>query len=175
MIFETERLVFRKPIKQDFMRFWQMLNDPVAKKYTGGVTKLSYQQRLALFEQECLEDFSPHGTEFAVIEKESGNYLGYCGFRYSEQLCGCEFLFGYCRDCWGKGYATESAQSVLSILFETYCHDVYIATVDAQNSASKRVLEKVGFVKVGDYPISSIETAEKYQLLKCDFTSKPRT
>ena len=175
MIFETERLVFRKPIKQDFMRFWQMINDPIAKKYTGGITKLSYQQRLALFEQECLKDFSPQGAEFAVVEKESGDYLGYCGFRYSEQLCGCEFLFRYCRDCWGKGYATESAQSVLNILFETYGHNVYIATVDPQNSASKRVLEKVGFVSIGEYPISATETAVKYQLHKCNFTSKPRT
>ena len=169
MFFETERLVFRKPIKQDFTRFWEMLNDPVAKRYTGGVTRLSYQQRLALFEQECLEDFSPQGAEFAVIEKESGSYLGYCGFRYSEPLCGCEFLFGYCRDCWGKGYATESAQAVLNFLFKTYRHTLYIATVDPQNAASKRVLEKAGFVRAGDFPISSTEAAEKYQLQKCNF------
>ena len=169
MFFETERLVFRKPIKQDFTRFWEMLNDPVAKRYTGGVTRLSYQQRLALFEQECLEDCSPQGAEFAVVEKESGSYLGYCGFRYSEPLCGCEFLFGYCRDCWGKGYATESAQAVLNFLFKTYRHTLYIATVDPQNAASKRVLEKAGFVRAGDFPISSTEAAEKYQLQKCNF------
>jgi RimJ/RimL family protein N-acetyltransferase len=172
MFFETDRLVFRKPIKQDFMRFWQMLNDPIAKKYTGGVTKLSYQQRLALFEQECFEDFSPQGAEFAVIEKESGNYLGYCGFRYSDSMCGCEFLFGYCRDCWGKGYATESAQAVLDFLFKTYDHNLYIATVDPQNTASKRVLEKVGFVRNGDFPISETEVDEKFQLQKCNFMSR---
>ena len=172
MLFETDRLVFRKPIKQDFMRFWQMLNDPIAKEYTGGVTRLSYQQRLALFEQECSEDFSPQGAEFAVIEKESGNYLGYCGFRYSNSLSGCEFLFGYCRDCWGKGYATESAQAVLDFLFENYDHTLYIATVDPRNAASKRVLEKVGFVRVGDFQMTETEVDEKFLLQKCDFMSR---
>ncbi len=172
MIFETNRLVFRKPIKQDFTRFWQMLNDPIAKKYTGGVTRLSYQQRLALFEQECFEDFSSQGAEFAVIEKESGIYLGYCGFRYSDSLCGCEFLFGFCRDCWGKGYATESAQAVLNFLFEAYNHDLYIATVDSQNTASKRVLEKVGFVRDGDFSMNETEVDEKFLLKKCNFLSR---
>lgn len=172
MFFETERLTFRKPIKQDFDRLWQMLNDPIAKKYTGGVTRLSYEQRLALFEQECLEDFSAQGAEFAVIEKESNNYLGYCGYRYSKELAGSEFLYGYCRDCWGKGYATESAQAVLKFLFETYHHDAYIATVDPQNAASKRVLEKVGFVKIGEFPTNATEVDEKYQLQKCNLISK---
>ena len=172
MFLETERLIFRKPIQQDFTRFWEMLNDPIAKKYTGGVTRLSYQQRLALFEQECLEDFSTQGAEFAVIEKQSGNYLGYCGFRYSEPLCACEFLFGYCRDCWGKGYASESAQAVLDFLFKAYPHNAYIATVDPQNTASKRVLEKACFTRVDEFQINSIEADEKYQLQKCDFQSR---
>lgn len=172
MFLETKRLILHKPVIENFDRFWGMINDPIAKEYTGGITRLSYQQRRAVFKQECSAEFSPHGAEFAVIEKESEIYIGYCGFRYSEQLCGCEFLFGYCRDCWGKGYATEAAYSVLEFLFKTYSHETYIATVDPENTASKRVLEKVGFVKEDDALSDADGIEEKYQLQKCDFKSR---
>ena len=171
MFLETKLLILRKLFMEDFDRFWGMINDPIAKEYTGGVTRLIYRKRQAVFEQECSLEFSANGAEFAVIEKECGIYIGYCGFRYSEKLCGCEFLFGYCRDCWGKGYATEAAYAVLEFLFKTYSHETYIATVDIENTASKRVLEKVGFVKEDDVLIYADRIVEKYQLQKCDFLS----
>jgi len=171
MLFESGRLHYRKPVREDFGRFWDMINDPVAKEYTGGVTRLSYRKRCELFIEECNIDFSPQGAEFAVIEKESDLYLGYCGFRYSEPLPGYEFLFGYCREAWGKGYATEAARAVLKYLFQTFPHAIYFATVDPCNMASKRVLEKAGFTRAGGFPINEAEPAEIYQLRKFDFIS----
>ncbi len=163
---ETGRLILRRPARRDFDRFWAMLNDPVAKEFTGGVTKMGYQERLALFLEECAEEFSPRGAEFAVAEKASGEYLGYCGFRALEELGGNEFLFGYCRDSWGKGYATEAAGAALRFLFSAYPHDAYIATVLPGNMASRRVLQKAGFVPAGSTEGPAGETLEKYLLTR---------
>ena len=167
-MFETKRLVFRKPVRQDFDRLWEMRNDPAAKEYTGGVTKLTYRERLRLFEEECAGEFTPQGAEFAVIGKESGLYLGYCGFRYSQALEGCEFLFGYHRDSWGNGLATEAALAVLRYLFLVYPHPSYVATVDPRNTASRRVLEKAGFQRVDGLPGLQDEPVEVYRILKQD-------
>ncbi|HSK69241.1 MAG TPA: GNAT family N-acetyltransferase, partial [Candidatus Limnocylindria bacterium] len=76
-VIETPRLLLRKPTPGDFPRLWGMLTDPAAKEFTGGVTRLPYEERLALFLEECETPFSRDASEFAVIEKESGLYIGY--------------------------------------------------------------------------------------------------
>lgn len=147
MMIESSRLILRKPELGDFDRFWDMVNDPIAKQYTGGVTTLNYNQRLELFASECAEEFSSEGAEFAVIQKDSGKYLGYCGFRFSDELDGNEFLYGFCRDSWGNGYGFEAAHTALTALFRSYMHDTYISTVHAENAASIRILEKLEFIR----------------------------
>ena len=144
---ETDRLLLRKARPEDFDRFWGMVTDPIAKRYTGGVTNLTYGERKALFEKECASPFSDQAAEFAVTEKRSGKYLGYCGFRVSKELGGNEFLYGYCRDSWGRGYGTEAAEAVLRYLFKTLPYDSYVAGVNAQNVASVKIVEKLGFRK----------------------------
>ena len=39
---ETARLIIRPPSIEDFDEYWEMNNNPEAKKYTGGVITLSY-------------------------------------------------------------------------------------------------------------------------------------
>ncbi|MHC1786427.1 MAG: GNAT family N-acetyltransferase [Christensenellales bacterium] len=167
-LFRSDRLLYRQPAAEDFDRLWALLTDPVAKAYTGGVTRLSYEDRLRLFLEECAGELSAQGAEYAVIEERSGRYLGYCGFRQSPSL-GCpEFLFGCCRDSRGRGYATEAAKAVLDHLFRQYSHSCYIALVDPRNLASKRVLLKAGFTVAADFPTPPDEPLDVYQIRQQD-------
>src|SRR5262245_16906139 len=53
------------------------------------------------------------------------------------------------RACWGRGYATEVAQGLLQFGFETLgLHRIW-AIVEPENTASARVLEKVGMQREG--------------------------
>lgn len=174
MVIETSRLLMRKPQLQDFDRFWGMINDPVAKQYTGGITKLKYNQRLELFKEDCIIPFSDDAIEFAVIEKESGKYLGYCGFRSSDDLGGNEFLYGYCQDCWGQGYGFEAADAVLQYLFKTLRHDSYIATADAANIATVKILKKLGFRRTSQLASENIGVVDKYVIEKGNYLARSR-
>ena len=49
MIIETERLLLRKPLLDDFEGYWLMKNNIDATKYTGGITPYSYEERRELF------------------------------------------------------------------------------------------------------------------------------
>lgn len=147
---ETERLLLRPYQLQDFDRFYAMLRDPIAKQHTGGITQMTYDQRLAVFQQDLLVPFSDAQTEFAIADKATSEYLGYCGF-ITEDGGGPEFLYGLCRDSWGKGYGYEAARAVLSYCFAHYGHDRYIATVEPENAASIGLLKKLGFTVMGDH------------------------
>ena len=50
---------------------------------------------------------------------------------------------------WGLGYATEAAQAALDWAWKSYDDDRVVAIIDPSNTASRRVLERVGFVEVG--------------------------
>ena len=57
-----------------------------------------------------------------------------------------ELIYGFARDHWGRGYATEAAKALLAAS-EPGLVD---ATIDPQNKASWRILEKLGFVPIGE-------------------------
>ena len=164
MKIETQRLLLRKHELRDFERFWEMISDPVAKQYTGGVTQLEHSDRQAQFKEECEAPFSDSAVEFAVVEKESNKYLGYCGFRFSTEMGANEFLYGFCQDSWGRGYGYEAASAVLQFLFATYSHKKYVATTDAANIASAKILKKLGFRKVGLVSADDVGVVEMYEI-----------
>lgn len=68
---------------------------------------------------------------------------------------------------WGQGYATEVCKRILQFAFQEASLDKVVASVDANNIASKNILEKAGFVYLGqtlcwgkDSPIYKISRDE---------------
>lgn len=53
------------------------------------------------------------------------------------------------RSAWGKGYATEACRRIVRFAFEESPLTEIVATFEDGNTASRNVLEKVGFVKHG--------------------------
>ena len=162
---ETPRLVLRRHGEEDYDRFWSMMTDPEAKRFTGGVTTLSYMERRKLFVKES-------AMELAVAEKIGNRYLGYCGFRLSEELKGWEFLYGYCRDTWGKGYGGEAAKAFLRYLFDAMPHSEYVAAADDANAASVRILTGLGFQRTGTLILEGLGTVNRYVLTRANFANQ---
>lgn len=59
--------------------------------------------------------------------------------------------FGYClaRDAWGRGYATEAAKAFVETVFANPAIYRIQAFCDIENTASARVLEKIGLSHEG--------------------------
>lgn len=53
------------------------------------------------------------------------------------------------RSAWGNGFATEACQRIVRFAFEESPLTELVATFDKGNTASRKVLEKVGFVHHG--------------------------
>jgi RimJ/RimL family protein N-acetyltransferase len=171
MPISTHHLILREPKLEDFDRYWLMINDPVAKKFTGGVTKLKYEERLKLFTSD-LANITEPVIEFSVIEKSSGSYLGYCGFLQTDKACEGELIFGYCRDSWGKGYGYEAAKAVCEYGFKVLTYTHITALVSKNNIATLKILNKLGMVPFGqiEHPITGL--TEIYRLTKTNYFNK---
>jgi [ribosomal protein S5]-alanine N-acetyltransferase len=87
---------------------------------------------------------------WGVWERETGELVGDCSLHFDETFQDWELSYGFRRDRWGRGYATEAADACVRYGFETMGVDKIVADVDPANAASARVLEKCGLVQVGE-------------------------
>ena len=81
---------------------------------------------------------------WAVEEKQSGALIGHAGLEYIPGASDVEIAYTLAKAAWGKGYATEAARTVLKYGFEALnLSEIYGLSFPA-NSASQRVMQKLG-------------------------------
>ncbi|HWS45666.1 MAG TPA: GNAT family N-acetyltransferase [Acidimicrobiia bacterium] len=140
----TERLEVRSPVEGDRRRFVELFQDPAFMEFSAGVEDVASAN--ARF--DTMLDTADH-VPFAkqpVIERSSGEIVGYSGAAWFELEARPRLEFGYrlVPDARGHGYATEAGRAVLAIAAESF-HGELLAMIDRQNLASKRVIGKLGF------------------------------
>ena len=87
-----------------------------------------------------------------AIERD-GELIGTANLAVGEHRGG-EIGFLLHPDHQGRGYATEAAEAMLELAFETYDLDRVIGSIEPRNTASARVLERLGMRKEA-HPIES--------------------
>jgi len=86
----------------------------------------------------------------AMIQKESQEFIGWCGLDHRDQTKAAPVLFYLLKArTWGKGLATEAAKAVLGYAFGELGLDRVDSAAAFENIASKRVMEKIGMRYVG--------------------------
>jgi ribosomal-protein-alanine N-acetyltransferase len=100
-----------------------------------------------------IQQFKESGLgKFPIFLNNSDEFIGTCGLEKYSLGGGEEIELGYrlCLQHWGKGYATEAAQLILSYGFNVLNLKKIIAFAVPQNRSSLKVIEKLGFEKVGE-------------------------
>jgi ribosomal-protein-alanine N-acetyltransferase len=99
--------------------------------------------------QAVLTHFMAHWDElaygvWAVTDKATGGLLGQCGLRFLPEINEVEVLYLLARAHWGQGLASEAAQAALAYGFDQVGLQRIIALTKPENTASRRVMEKLG-------------------------------
>ena len=134
---ETERLAIRPPTVAERRRLLELWVDPTNERVHGDP---SLEQIRAWVD----------AVPTVVLERDSGELVGDCSLSFDQGFEKWELSYGFRRDRWGRGYATEAALACVRHGFETMRVEKIVADVDPANVASARVLEKCGFVHVGE-------------------------
>jgi [ribosomal protein S5]-alanine N-acetyltransferase len=140
----TERLILREFVKSDFDAVFAYSSDPKVTRY------LFFGPRDAESTAEYLEELLASQIEqprtrfeLAVEEAASGRVIGACDLSLIEaNAVDLGYMLGV--QDWGKGYATEISLALLEAAFRELRAERVISTVDVNNGASIRVLEKIG-------------------------------
>ncbi len=150
VVLETERLILRpwRVVEAEVQRELWTERDPRVPPHR----RIDAQGHPTLAELEAgIRAPEPASSGLLAIQrKEVGDVVGYCGLIESapsveEQP---ELAFELLRRVWGQGYATEAASAVLERARVAGCERVWASVWD-WNTASRRVLAKLGFVETG--------------------------
>jgi len=154
MIFETERLYFREIIPADADAMFELDADPEVHRFLGKHPIETLEQAMAQI-HFIRQQYDDNGVgRLAIIEKESDQFIGWGAFKLiTESVNGHQNFhdlgYRFLKRYWGKGYATEAAKASIKYGFNYLKLPVMYAIADVDHLASRKVLEKCGFLNEG--------------------------
>ncbi|MFL0353051.1 GNAT family N-acetyltransferase [Xanthomarina sp. GH4-25] len=154
---ETERLLLRELRLSDLEGMFTLDSDPEVHKYLGNKPVKTIDESQKILES-VLKQYKERGIgRFAVIEKDSGDFVGWSGLRLNTEYNMNGFTryydVGYrlMKRFWGKGYATESGKASVDYAFNCMKLPEVYATTEFGNQASHNALLKIGLYYVEDF------------------------
>ena len=139
---ETERLILRPPDLADLERWADMMSDPDAMRFIGGVAPKPLAWRAIM---QMAGAWSLTGVAmFSVLEKSSGRWIGRVGPWEPFGWPGAEVGWALHRDAWGKGYAYEAAVAAMDYAFGVLDWPSVIHCINPLNEPSRTLARRLG-------------------------------
>lgn len=161
LLIETDRLIIRKFEASDYNDLYEYLSNPVTYVFEPG-------RPITLEEAKVLARQRSQGNDFlAVVLKQSNKMIGHlylARVEPKEQLTwelGYIFNPAYQR----KGYASEASAALTEYAFENFEVHRIMARCNPDNTASWKLLEKIGFKREGHF--------KKYAFIHKDDNGNP--
>jgi [ribosomal protein S5]-alanine N-acetyltransferase len=157
---ETERLLLRRMRLDDAQAMFAYASDPEVTRY------VLFETHRSVKDSEAFLRLAVEGYErgdfggWGVVLKDSGRFVGTCGvdLNYAPEHARAELGYVLSREHWGKGLMPEAVRAVIRFGFGRMHLNRIQARCIAENTASARVMEKVGMTYEG--------TLREYELIK---------
>jgi RimJ/RimL family protein N-acetyltransferase len=148
---ETARLVLRELEEEDWTALHEVESRPEVARYQSFEPRTAEESRAYVLDTIESAAASPRLTyDLAVVLASGGQLIGRCGLGVTDfELREAVLWYTLHPDHWGRGYTTEAARAMLGFGFgELMLHRIW-ADCDPRNTASWRVLEKLGMRREG--------------------------
>lgn len=140
---ETERTILRNLTLDDAADMYALNLDKEVLKYTGDTPFENIQATKDFLAQ--YDQYEKYAVgRFAVIEKASAKFIGWCGLRYNPDKDEYDIGFRFFREYWNQGYATETAKRCIDYGFKELGIHRITGRAMKENISSMKVLEKIG-------------------------------
>lgn len=148
----TERLILRKMTPEDREAIFRYRSDADTNRFQSWIPETSGE--VEEFIKNHIKDFNVPGTWFQLLiaEKDSGSVIGDIGVHFigsdGQQA---ELGITVSKEYHHKGYASEALKGIIGYLFQEFGKHRITASVDPRNTASMKLMERVGFRKEGHF------------------------
>jgi RimJ/RimL family protein N-acetyltransferase len=146
---ETDRLILRDFEGSDAPVYAEIRRKPEVVAYlspseriTENADKIASRAINQFMSERCDIGIAP----WAIIDRNRSVLLGHAGIRRLGDSAEYELIYLLDSDAWGKRLAFEACTAAISFAAGPLKLTRLIATVDPNNSRSRRLLERLGFV-----------------------------
>lgn len=155
-VIETERLVLRQPVPEDLDQCAELLGDyDVARMLSRVPYPYDLDSGRIHLEKATANWSAPEpADELSFHIDHDGQMVGCVSLKKLQPAP--EFGYWLGKPFWGKGYMSEAVQAVTSWLFENTGHSVLAGEAMADNPASLKVMQKIGFRVAGEVGCASV-------------------
>jgi ribosomal-protein-alanine N-acetyltransferase len=166
----TDRLTLRQLSLDDLEWFAAMRGDKDIMRFIGRVGAVPRDIAEARLHRH-LDDWKERGLGmFGVRERGKETAVGWAGLQPMDGTEEIEVGYAFGKDAWGRGYATEVARALVTWGFESRGLERIVAVAYAENTASRRVMDKLGMRYEGVRYIYGTDSVY-YSLTRDDFVA----
>ena len=154
---ETPRLLLRKPVYEDGLAALDLIGDPAAMEFLGGVHPRAAADP-GFVVRRWLERWDANDCgPFSIVRRMDGRWLGRTGilvwdartwkhttFADAGEHAQPELGWALAREHWGQGYATEAASAVREWAYFERGVGRLISLIAPANVRSERLAERLG-------------------------------
>jgi ribosomal-protein-alanine N-acetyltransferase len=141
---ETERLILGAWQCSDWTALRPIATDAEVMRYINGGTPWTDEQIQSFVNRQIALYYERHFCRWKLIEKASGEMIGFCGVGFWRDAEDPEIGWWLARRRWGLGLATEAARVALRHAFEHTALNRIISVAMPENTASIRIMQKLG-------------------------------
>lgn len=158
-VIETERLLLRPWRLDDVDAVFAYAQDPEWSRFLRALPRpYTRNDAIQFVARQVLLDRTRRPTWAVTREATPIGGIG-LGFEHDHAIA--EMGYSIAREHWNRGLCTEAARAVIDTAFSTYEGlDRICARADDENTASQRVMEKIGMTKEGVLRMSRVERGE---------------
>jgi RimJ/RimL family protein N-acetyltransferase len=144
----TERLVLVPYVPEDEEDFVRLFQDVRVSRWMGDGPATEAADR-ALFGRIFTKVYAQDLFDVWAVRRD-GVFVGHAEIKPTEVVGGHEVVYALAPAAWGAGLGTELVEAVVAYGFATLALTEVHATVAAPNTASLRLLGRIGFEHVRD-------------------------
>ena len=170
---ETDRLLLRPFCREDaevVFSCWE--SEPDVAKYMFWTSHNDIQKTKEWISFELEQITSDNWFRWAVVLKDTNELMGTGLIYFEEEYNLFEIGYNFGKQYWGRGYATETMQAVISFAKNTLGVKEFVGRYAKENPASGNVMKKLGFVYCRDIPYEANEGKVKYEGVECRLVLK---
>lgn len=146
----TERLMLRELTEEDALAILICFSNPDVLRFYGQSPLANENQVKQIIRNFAINYENRRGIKWGIAVKGEAGIIGTIGFQeWSQEHKRADISYALVPEMWGKGYAIEAANAVISYGFKGLNLTRIGAMVFTENESSIKLLEKIGFEKEG--------------------------
>lgn len=147
---ETERTLIRVVEPNDLPDLLEINASDEVTRYVPYKTWVTTADSHAWLERMEKLQAGGDALQLVIVLRDTGHVVGACLlFAFDETSSRAEIGYVLGRRHWGHGYMHEAIQAVMAFVFEQLGLRRLEATIDPRNSASVKLIERLGFASEG--------------------------